>query len=188
MTEPIKLSPAARADRTVADATVLRLRRLPGGDGLLGLAFRLRPGAKLRSRLLRLVVERTIAALNREDWEVFTANFAPDIEYVMARRGGASAWAGADDVYVGPGGVKRFHLAWAEDWGRLEHEPVALYDLGDRVVFLAEMRGAGRASGAALSQRYGSVTDLDTRRGLTTRVRFFLDWDEALREAGVAAQ
>jgi ketosteroid isomerase-like protein len=188
VTEPIKLSTPAPAERTVADRVALRLRMIPGGDALFGLVFRLKPGSWFRKRMARVLAERTIAALNREDWELFTANFAPDVEYVMARRGGGPAWAGADDVYVGRNGVQQFHLAWAEDWGRMEHRPVALYDLGDRAVLLAEMRGVGRASGVEFSQRYGAVNDLDPRRGLTTRVRFFLDWDEALLEAGVAAQ
>jgi hypothetical protein len=181
-----RLSTPSRAERTAADGAVLRLRRLPGGNAVLGIVFRLRPESRLRRRFLKLVSERTIAALNREDWEVFTANFAPDIEYVMARRGGGAAWAGADDVYVGREGVERFHVSWAQDWGRMEHEPVALHDFGDRLVFLGEMRAAGRASGAAFHQRYGAINDIDRRTGLTTRARFFLDWDETLREAGAA--
>jgi ketosteroid isomerase-like protein len=188
VTVRIKLSPPTPAERTVADRAVLRLRRIPGANVLFGLPFRLKPGSRIRNRLGRLLAERTIAALNREDWELFTANFAPDVEYVMARRGGGPAWAGADDVYIGRDGVKRFHTSWSEDWGRMEHEPVALYDLGDRAVFLAEMRGVGRASGVEFVQRYAAVNDLDRRAGFSTRVRFFLDWDEALREAGIAAQ
>jgi ketosteroid isomerase-like protein len=180
----IELSRSPRPERTRADEAALRLRRRRGGGTLLGLAFRLRPGSKLRARLLRHVVERTIAALNREDWDVFTANFSSDVEYIPPRLGGAAAWAGADDVYVGHDEVRRFHLAWAEDWGRMEHSPVELHDLGERLVFLAEMHAEGRTSGASLSQRYACVNDVDPRRALTTRVRFFLDWDEALRAAG----
>jgi ketosteroid isomerase-like protein len=188
VTEPIRLSTPAPAERTFADRVALRLRRVPGGNALFGLVFRLKPGSWFRSRMARVLVERTIAALNRQDWELFTANFAPDVEYVMARRGGGPAWAGADDVYLGREGVQRFHLAWAEDWGRMEHTPVELYDLGDRAVLLAEMRGVGRASGVEFFQRYGVVNDLDRRAGFTRRVQFFLDWDEALREAEVEAQ
>ena len=58
----------------------------------------------------------------------------------------------------------------------------ATRDLGDRVLALGRLRTRGRASGAPGDSPWGGVYDL--RAGKVSRIRTFLDHDEASRAAG----
>jgi hypothetical protein len=72
-----------------------------------------------------------------------------------------------------------------EAWERIDATPEEIVDAGNPVVVLGHFRLRARGSGIELDTPVGVV--FWAERGLTVRQPTFTDWDEALREAGIAA-
>jgi ketosteroid isomerase-like protein len=120
-------------------------------------------------------VGRAIAAINARDIDAYLACCTENVELLMPL-------AGAE--YLGADGIKRF-LTDIEDIGpdlRIEVERVqAMGDSG--VLALVRTRSTGRASGIVTSAESANVYDFIG--GKISRIRIFLDRDEALKVVGL---
>ena len=71
-----------------------------------------------------------------------------------------------------------------ENWESFRYLPDEFRDLPDLVVVLGRLEGRGRGSGVPVDSPVGSVWDF--RGDKISRLRAYLDHDEALRVAGLA--
>jgi ketosteroid isomerase-like protein len=124
------------------------------------------------------LVKVLMDAVNRRDIDTFSAVTTADFEWfpVFAARV-------EGDVYRGREGIEAFLGEVDETWEEFRPVPEEYRDLGDRVLGLGRLRTRGRASGAPSDSPWGGVYDL--REGKVSRIRTFLDHDEALRAADV---
>ena len=124
------------------------------------------------------LVKRLMDAVDRRDIDAFAAVTTPDFEWfpVFAARVGG-------DVYRGRQGIETFLGEVDEIWEEFRPLPERYSDLGDRVLGLGRLRTRGRASGAPSDSPWGGVYDV--REGRISRIRTFLDHDEASRAAGL---
>jgi ketosteroid isomerase-like protein len=121
-------------------------------------------------------VGRAIAAINARDVDAYLACCTENVELLMPL-------AGAD--YVGADGVKRFFTD-IEDIGpdfRLEVQRVQAIDDGNALAFV-RFRSTGRASGIVTGAE--SANAYDFIDGKISRIRIFLDRNEALKAVGLA--
>ena len=122
------------------------------------------------------VVERAIAAINARDIDGYLACCTENVELLLPM-------AGAD--YLGDDGINRFFTD-IEDIGpdfRIEVQRVQA--VGDSSALAFVRTGAtGRASGIVIGAESANVYDFID--GKISRVRIFLDRDEALKAVGLA--
>src|SRR6202140_4001722 len=123
------------------------------------------------------LVERAIAAINARDIEGYLACCTEDVklETPMAAVGG---------VYEGIDGIRRF-FADIEDAApdfRIELDGVEEVD-SKRVLAFLHVSSTGRASGIRMAMPLTNVYDLID--GKITRIRIFLDRQEALKAVGL---
>jgi ketosteroid isomerase-like protein len=125
------------------------------------------------------LVKALMAAVDRRDIDAFAAVTTVDFEWfpVFAARVGG-------DVYTGREGIQAFLGEIDETWEEFRPLPEEYRDLGERVLALGRLRTRGRASGAPSDSPWGGVYDF--RDGRVSRIRTFLDRDEALRVAGLS--
>jgi ketosteroid isomerase-like protein len=121
-------------------------------------------------------VRRAIAAINARDIDAYLACCTENVELLLPM-------AGAE--YLGADGIKRFFTD-IEDIGpdfRIEVQRVQA--LGDsNVLAFLRIGATGRASGIVTGAESANVYDLI--EGKISRVRIFLDRDEALQAVGLA--
>lgn len=136
--------------------------------------FRLPPGSRIRTAFIRLVLDRSYAALNRQDLESVKALYLPD-----------SALNFADDVgvdydarYEGRELAFDIYRQWLDEWGFVRREPVGFVDRGEKIVVLARERVRGESSGLEVERELGAVFRL-RGAGVAEQWEFF-SWDEAL--------
>ncbi len=115
-------------------------------------------------------------AVNRRDIDALADLTTPDFEWfpVFAARVGG-------DVYRGRDGIEAFLGEVDETWEEFRPIPEEYGDLGERVLALGRLRTRGRASGAPSDAPWGGVYDF--RDGRISRIRTYLDHDEATRAA-----
>lgn len=121
-------------------------------------------------------VERAIAAINARDIDAYLACCTENVELLI------SASVGAE--YSGADGIRRFFTD-IEDAGpdfRIEVQRVQAIDDGNVLAFL-RVSSTGRASGIVTSAESANVYDLV--EGKISRIRIFLDRDEALKVVGL---
>ncbi len=92
-------------------------------------------------------------------------------------------WVG-ESRQVGPEGLRAMLGEWDEAFTDYALELAEVRHVGDRVVALIEQRGVTRESGVAISHRIGAVYSDFGEGGAVREMRFFPNWDEALRAAG----
>jgi ketosteroid isomerase-like protein len=121
-------------------------------------------------------VGRAIAAINARDIGAYLALCTENVELLMPL-------AGAE--YLGADGIKRF-LTDIEDIGPdLRIEVQRVQAVGDsNAIALLRVRSTGRASGIVTSAESANVYDFID--GKISRIRIFLDRDEALKAVGLA--
>jgi ketosteroid isomerase-like protein len=113
-----------------------------------------------------------IDAYNERDFDRATANFAPDIEWVLPAHQ-------AFDSARGIPGVLRFFKGIDETMGELQLEPQEFLDEGDLVATRLRHRGRGRGSGVELdTELYHQVATF--RDGVIVRMEYVTSWQEAL--------
>ena len=113
-----------------------------------------------------------IDAYNERDFDRATANFAPDIEWVLPPHQ-------AFDSARGIPGVLRFFKGIDETMGELQLEPQEFLDEGDLVATRLRHRGRGRGSGVELdTELYHQVATF--RDGVIVRMEYVASWPEAL--------
>lgn len=120
-------------------------------------------------------VRRAIAAINARDIEAYLARCTENVELLLPMAG---------SEYVGAKGIKRF-FADIEDIGpdfRIEVQRVQA--IGDSTVLaLLRVGSTGRASGIVTAADSANVYDFFD--GKMSRIRIFLDRDEALKAVGL---
>jgi ketosteroid isomerase-like protein len=84
----------------------------------------------------------------------------------------------------GRAGVDEYYARLDAAWESVRVFGGEFRDLGDRVLWLGQMEGQGRSSGAVVRSRAASLYEF--RDGRIFRLRSFLDHDEALRAVGLA--
>ena len=124
------------------------------------------------------MVERAIAAINARDIRGYLACCTDDVELrtPMAALGG---------VYQGAVGIERF-FGDIEDAGpdfRIEVDGVQAIG-GDRVLVVMRASSTGRVSGIPVTSDSNNIYDIID--GKISRIRIFLDRDEALKAVGLA--
>ena len=122
-------------------------------------------------------VRRAIAAINARDIDAYLAFCTEKVELLIAASVGAE--------YLGADGIRRFFTD-IEDTGpdfRIEVQRVQA--IGDsNALALLRVRSTGRASGIVTSAESANVYDFID--GKISRIRIFLDRDEALKAVGLA--
>lgn len=120
-------------------------------------------------------VERAIAAINARDREAYLGCCTEDVELLLPMVG---------SEYLGPDGVRRYFTD-IEDIGpdfRIEVQRVQ--EVGDNnAIALLRIGATGRASGIVTGAETANVYDFIG--GKMSRIRIFLDRDEALKAVGV---
>ena len=126
------------------------------------------------------IAERAVEAFNARDVESFAALTASDFEWfpsMMAVEGAS---------FRGPDGVALYFERLGGAWDYFNVTPERYLEGDGLVLVLGRLEGRGRGSGATVDSALGMAFDL--REGLITRIRGYLDRDEALAEVGLAEQ
>jgi ketosteroid isomerase-like protein len=121
------------------------------------------------------VAKRAMDSYNTRDldYELMT----PDFEWT-------TAMAGVDnEVMRGREGIDNYYESLDAVWEHVRVFGGEWRDLGDRVLWLGQMEGRGRGSGATVVSPAASLYEF--RDGRISRIRSFLDHGEALRAAGL---
>jgi ketosteroid isomerase-like protein len=107
------------------------------------------------------------------DYELLTSDF----EWT-------TAMAGVDnEVMRGREGIDNYYESLDAAWEHVRVFGGEWRDLADRVLWLGQMEGRGRGSGATVVSPAASLYEF--RDGRISRIRSFLDHGEALRAAGL---
>jgi ketosteroid isomerase-like protein len=128
------------------------------------------------------IVRRGFKAFNDGDFNAMMRNFAEDIEWRLI--GGFADLVGAE--FRGHAGVRRFFDDLMENLGRNRSEMEAILEADDRVVVIVRTRGAGAASGAPATMRWGQVYTF--REGQISAVDNYYEASDALAAAGLSEQ
>jgi ketosteroid isomerase-like protein len=122
------------------------------------------------------IVERAIAAINARDIDAYLACCTENVELLIAESVGAQ--------YLGADGIRRFFTDIEDTGPDFRIEVQRLQALGDsHALAFIRVGSTGRASGIATSADSANVYDFDG--GKISRVRIFLDRDEALKAVGL---
>jgi ketosteroid isomerase-like protein len=122
-------------------------------------------------------VRRAIAAINARDIDAYLACCTENVELSIAASVGAE--------YLGADGIRRF-FADIEDAGpdfRIEVQRVQAIGDSNAIAFLG-ISSTGRASGIVTAAESANVYDFIDAK--ISRIRIFLDRDEALKAVGLA--
>jgi ketosteroid isomerase-like protein len=89
------------------------------------------------------------------------------------------------EVYVGHEGMRRLIADVADAWKEFSDNVERIVEDEGKLVSIQSIRGLGRTSGVRVETRTGLLWTV--REGRVSEVVAFLDHEEALRAAGVAA-
>jgi ketosteroid isomerase-like protein len=125
------------------------------------------------------VIERFFDAINRRDLDAIEALCHPEVET-------DASTIGVDlGRYSGRAGmVEYLEQLWAA--GEISLAVAEAVESGARVAVVVDLRRRGGASGIAMDGRYGAWYEL--RDGLIAVARIFPAFDDALADAGIAAE
>lgn len=124
------------------------------------------------------IAKRNVEAFNRLDVDGFVESATPDFEWLPA---GATALERGS--FLGREGVEKYFEELRDTWEEIRLVAQEFRDLGDRTLFLGRLEGRGRASGAPVDSPFAAIFDF--RGSQCSRIRAFLDHDEALQAAGL---
>jgi len=124
------------------------------------------------------VAGRAISAFNAGDVDAFAALTAVDFEW------SPSMVAVEGEIFRAREGIEKYFASLGDAWEEFHIFSGEFRDHAERVVMLGGLRGRGKVSGVPVDSPLGMVFDL--RDGRITRIRGYLDHDEALRAAGLA--
>jgi ketosteroid isomerase-like protein len=125
------------------------------------------------------IVKRVIDAFNRRDVDLIAKLTTPDFEWFPALPGNVEGGG-----YRGREGIETYLSEIRDTWEELRIFGGEFRDLGDRVLVLGRAEGRGRGSGVPVDTSHGFVAEF--RGDKLSRVRTYLDHDDALRAAGLA--
>ena len=116
------------------------------------------------------LVRRSVAAVNRRDFDQFAAFFGSDSVWDLSPMGLG--------VYEGPSTVRAFVEDWQDAYENFELELEEVLDVGNGVVFAVVVQRARLSdSTAEVRMRYASVNS--QAGGLFERITNYIDVDEA---------
>ena len=125
------------------------------------------------------IVKAIIDAYNREDWDTFFKDMAPDFELDFSRAVGP--WRG---VY-GLDQIRRVLGEFRETWESTRMEPHEFIEAGDLVVVPLTGHVKGRG-GIEVVSRAASVWTI--RNGAIERISMYQEKEEALEAVGLSEQ
>jgi ketosteroid isomerase-like protein len=125
------------------------------------------------------IVKRTIDAFNLRDVDACAALVTADFEWAPALAEVES------EVFRGREGIEKYLDSLSNAWGEWRLNIEDFRDLGSGLLVAIRMEARGRGSGAPVAGRQTVIFDVCD--GKISRVRAYLDHDEALRAAGLAA-
>ena len=128
------------------------------------------------------IVKRGIDAFNRRDVEALADVVTPDFEWFPALP--STVEGERFSGYHGREGIETYFEDVRVTWEGLRVLGNEFRDRGDSVLVLGRADGRGRGSGVEVDIPLGIVYDF--RDGKISRVRTYLDHDEALRAAGLS--
>jgi ketosteroid isomerase-like protein len=135
----------------------------------------------VRQALLRLGLERAVAALNRGDHAVAFVLFAADCETDFSPGFAVLGNSATHGLKERIAAQSRFR----SDWGANRFNPRELVDLGDdRVLVVGSFNAIGHASEVPIDSEWGMLVNFS--RGRVIREQNFFDEHEALEAAGLA--
>jgi ketosteroid isomerase-like protein len=119
------------------------------------------------------IATRVIQAFNATDVEAFVALTTADFEW------SPSMVAIEGQLFRGSEGIRAYFASLEDVWSEFLVLPDTFRHRADTVVMLGGLRGRGKNSGVTVDESLGMVFDL--RGGKVSRIRGFLDHDEAIR-------
>jgi ketosteroid isomerase-like protein len=122
------------------------------------------------------VVRKLFAYWERGEWQASAALFDPGFEAVFSARSFPDP-----GTYRGARSTLEAWSGWLEAWEEFGLELEETIGEGERVVALITLRGRGKASGALVEDKVGSI--FDCNRGRIARM-VFCDRREALEAVG----
>ena len=122
-------------------------------------------------------VRRLWAALSKPDWDAFSAELDPQIEYTPVEE---------QVVHRGTEAVIQYAERWLDAWDTFsgEVEEVKSAPAEDRAFIVLRFRGRGKGSGVGIDERDFWVYEL--RGGRLYRISEYSDRAEALEAAGLS--
>jgi ketosteroid isomerase-like protein len=124
------------------------------------------------------LARRAVAAFNAREVEVFAALTRTDFEWLPSM----SPIDGA--VFVGHDGVRRYFQELAGAWERFHIDADEFLEHDRGVLVLGRLEGRGRGSGAVTHASLGMAFEM--HEGAISRIRGFLDREQALTAVGLA--
>src|SRR5271155_3868155 len=124
------------------------------------------------------IAKKVVDAFNRRDVEGFFALAASDFEWFPAMAGAVEGGG-----YRGRDGIAKYLADIGDAWEEYRVLAEEFRDLDDRVVMLGRIEGRGRGSRAWIDSPTGTIFEF--LNGKMSRLRAYLDHDEALRAAGL---
>jgi ketosteroid isomerase-like protein len=128
-------------------------------------------------------VLRSLDGWNRGDVDAWLEPAHPDIEWVSEI---AQRVEGAETVYRGKAELRRYWDEWHALWD-VAIEVTETFDLGDKVLALADVRTRGGASGIDLERPIAYVFEFDDERR-ARRARAYFDPREGLEAVGLGGK
>ena len=122
--------------------------------------------------------KRAVEATNRRDLDALVEELDPQVEWHSALVGLGTA------VYRGTEGVRELFRDADETLEGMVFEVSEMRDLSDRVVAFGRLRARGHESGVETDVSFNQVVDF--RNGKVSRLRSFLDREDALEAAGLS--
>jgi ketosteroid isomerase-like protein len=123
------------------------------------------------------IIKRFVDAFNERELETFAAMTTPDFEWTT------SMMAVEGEVFCGREGIDTYFERMRDVWDDFRGFADDYRDLGDRVLSLGRLEGRGRASGVHVTTPLAILFDISG--GKVSRMRSYLDLDEAMRAAGL---
>jgi ketosteroid isomerase-like protein len=121
------------------------------------------------------VARRALEAFNRRDFDVLVELITPDIEWYPAMPGAVK------DGYIGRAGVEAYLGEVRNTWKDYRARSSVFSERPGGVLVLGRAEGQGRDAGVKVDSPLGMV--IDFRDGRISRVRSYLDHDEASHAA-----
>jgi ketosteroid isomerase-like protein len=119
------------------------------------------------------VAARAITAFNGGDVDAFADLTTPDFEW------SPSMVAIEGETFTGREGIEMYFRKLDDAWEKFHIHVGRFRDSADQVIMLGRLEGRGKSSGVPVDSPLGMVFDF--RDGAISRIRGFLDHDEALR-------
>jgi ketosteroid isomerase-like protein len=129
------------------------------------------------------IVRRVYDAAAARDAATVLELYDPEVELDPSRLGIAGLAGGAQDVYRGHDGLRRFFRDWHEAWEQVEYDYEVLIDAGEQIIAVVTRHGRGRSSGVEVELPLALVWTL--RDSKIVRVVWFPTRAEALEAVGL---